>query len=55
MIAGVGNGLSFRLKFGLVRVRCMNLCMVTRLGYNPIPLMAVPCSQFAVPLQYLFW
>jgi hypothetical protein len=29
--------------------------MFARLGDNPIRLMAVPCCQFAVPLQYLFW
>jgi hypothetical protein len=46
VIAGIGYG----LLFGLVRARRMNLCMVARLGYNPICLIAVLCSQFTVPL-----
>src|SRR5208337_856167 len=54
MIAGIGNGLSFRLKISLVRARCMELCMFARLGYNAIRLMAVLSRQFTVPLQYLF-
>jgi hypothetical protein len=51
MIAGIGDGLLFTL----LRAGCVELRMFACLGYNAIRLMAVPCSQFAVPLQYLFW
>jgi hypothetical protein len=50
MIPGIGNGLSFGLLFSLVRAGCVELRMFACLGYNAIRLMAVPCSQFAVPL-----
>ena len=50
MIASIGYG----LLLGLVRVWYMHLSMVARLGYNPIRLIAVLCSQFAMPLQHLF-
>src|SRR6202171_4412089 len=51
MIASIGNG----LLLGRVRAGCVKLSMFVCLGYNAIRLMAVLCSQLAVPLQYLFW
>ena len=55
VIASIGDGLSFRLKFRLVRMPRKKLCMVTRLGDNAIRLIAVLCSQFTVPVRYFFW
>ncbi len=54
MIAGVNDGLLFRLSLRLVQLGSTELYMFARLGYNAIRLMSVLCRQFAVPLQHLF-